>query len=133
LGEQAIEAIIDSVVGAMSSDGSSSQASSSDESSSEAGGMCPSPDKKKRAKFRKSTIADSWNDAQDGSQTGTKACPDCGNDVTVAPGEGPRDWDIDHQPKLKDRDWTGLTRPEQLDDFNTGTRLRCPGCNRSDN
>lgn len=81
--------------------------------------------------FRKPTVADAWDNAADGSAPGTKACPTCGKDVTVAPGQGARDWDIDHQPPWSTRDLSGKTRPEVLDDYNTGTRLECPSCNRS--
>jgi filamentous hemagglutinin len=77
--------------------------------------------------FRKQTVDNAWNSAADGSADGTKACPTCGKDVTVAPGQGPRDWDIDHQPDLADL----TTRKQVLDDYNTGTRLECPSCNRS--
>lgn len=38
-----------------------------------------------------------------------------------------RDWDIDHVPELGDNP----TRPEALDNYNSGTRLECPACNRS--
>lgn len=51
--------------------------------------------------FRRPTVQESWDNAEDGSEPGTKACPDCGKDVTVAPGQGRRDWDIDHQPEVE--------------------------------
>lgn len=80
--------------------------------------------------FRKQTVQDAWDNAANGSKPGTKACPTCGKDVEVAPGQGPRDWDIDHQPPWSQRDLDGMTRPEVLDDYNRGTRLECPSCNR---
>ncbi|WP_246182668.1 hemagglutinin repeat-containing protein [Pandoraea pneumonica] len=82
-------------------------------------------------RFRKKTIEDAWSDAPVGSNSSTKACPTCGKDVEVAPGNGPRDWDIDHQPPWSQRDHSEKTRKEILDNFNEGTRLECPGCNRS--
>jgi RHS repeat-associated protein len=80
--------------------------------------------------FRKGTIQDAWDNAAD-AQNGSKACPTCGKGVSVRPGQGPRDWDIDHQPPWSQRDHTGLTRKQILDDYNSGTRLECPHCNRS--
>nr|WP_082240002.1 HNH/ENDO VII family nuclease [Ralstonia pseudosolanacearum] len=81
--------------------------------------------------FRKKTVQDAWANAADGSTPGAKECPTCGKDVTVAPGQGRRDWDIDHQPPWSQRDLTGMTRSQVLDEYNKGTRLECPSCNRS--
>lgn len=81
--------------------------------------------------FRKKTVQDSWDNAANGSKPGTKACPTCGKDVEVAPGQGPRDWDVDHQPPWSQRDLDGMTRKDVLDEYNRGTRLECPSCNRS--
>ncbi len=81
--------------------------------------------------FRKQTVQDAWANAADGSEPGTKACPTCNKDVAVAPGQGKRDWDVDHQPPWSQRDLTGLTRQQILDEYNSGTRLECPSCNRS--
>ncbi|MFL9881514.1 hemagglutinin repeat-containing protein [Paraburkholderia agricolaris] len=81
--------------------------------------------------FRKQTIQDAWDKASDGSQPDTKACPTCGRDVAVAPGQGPRDWDVDHQPPWSTRDTSDMTRSEVIDEYNKDTRLECPGCNRS--
>jgi filamentous hemagglutinin len=78
----------------------------------------------------------------DGSTTATefaslgsdqKLISTCGKDVEVAPGQGRRDWDVDHQPKWKDRDLSGMDRKQVLDEYNKNVRLRCPSCNRSDN
>ncbi len=86
--------------------------------------------------FRKQTIQDAWDDAVDAAGGG-KTCPTCGKTVTVPPGEGtrttPRDWHGDHDPKWKDRDLSGMTRQEVLDEFNSDVRLRCPTCNVRDN
>jgi HNH/ENDO VII superfamily nuclease with conserved GHE residues len=82
--------------------------------------------------FRKGTVQGAWDNAEDG-QNGAKVCPTCGGEVKVAPGGGPRDWDVDHQPKWGDRDLSGLDRKGVLDNYNKGTRLRCPPCNRGDN
>jgi len=87
---------------------------------------------KRPTRARKKTLQDAWDDAEDG-EAGGKLCPDCGDEVNVPPGEGSRDWDLDHEPKWKDRDLEGLDRPGVLDEYNKGTRLRCPFCNRSDN
>ena len=81
--------------------------------------------------FRKQTVSDAWANAADGSAPDTKACPTCGKDVTVAPGQGRRDWDVDHQPPWSQRDLSGMTRQQILDEYNRGTRLECPSCNRS--
>jgi RHS repeat-associated protein len=83
--------------------------------------------------FRKGTVQDAWENAAAGAAAGSKACPTCAKDVTVAPGKGRRDWDVDHQPKWKDRQLDGLDRKGVLDLYNKDTRLRCPNCNRSDN
>lgn len=84
--------------------------------------------------FRKATVRNAWDSAAPGP-TGGKVCPTCGKEVQVPPGKGtakaPRDWDVDHQPPWATRDLTGKTRQEVLDDYNTGTRLECPSCNRS--
>ena len=90
------------------------------------------PDVTKRPSgFRKQTVQDAWDNAATGSAPGTKACPTCSKDVSVAPGQGRRDWDVDHQPPWSQRDLSGKTRSEVLDEYNQGTRLECPSCNRS--
>ncbi|WP_411269341.1 GH-E family nuclease [Phytopseudomonas dryadis] len=88
---------------------------------------------KRPSSFRKKTVQDSWDNAADSSKPGAKACPTCGKDVEVVPGQGRRDWDVDHQPKWKDRDLSGMDRKQVLDEYNKDVRLRCPSCNRSDN
>lgn len=57
-----------------------------------------------------------------------KACTTCGKDVEVAPEQGRRDWDVDHQPKWKDRDLNGMDRKQVSDEYNKDVRLRCPSC-----
>ncbi|MDX3775728.1 RHS repeat-associated core domain-containing protein [Chromatiaceae bacterium AAb-1] len=88
---------------------------------------------KRPSGFRKKTVQNAWDNAVDGSKSGSKACPTCGKDVDVAPGMGRRDWDVDHQPKWKDRELKGMDRKQVLDEYNKDVRLRCPSCNRSDN
>jgi hypothetical protein len=88
---------------------------------------------KRPRNFRKKTVQDAWDNAKPGKKPNQKACPTCDNEVEVPPGEGARDWDIDHDPKWKDRDLTGLDRKGVLDEYNRDVRLRCPHCNRSDN
>ncbi len=84
--------------------------------------------------FRKGTVQSAWDSAAEGP-TGDRLCPTCSRGVNVPPGKGtreaPRDWDVDHQPPWSTRDQAGKTRTEVLDDYNTGTRLECPTCNRS--
>jgi RHS repeat-associated protein len=88
---------------------------------------------KRPSSFRKQTVQDAWDNARTGSSAGTKVCSTCSKEVRVAPGQGRRDWDVDHQPKWKDRDTTGMDRKQVLDEYNKNIRLRCPTCNRSDN
>ena len=45
--------------------------------------------------FRKATIQRAWDEAEPGPNGG-RLCPTCGGEVTVAPGEGARDWHVDH-------------------------------------
>jgi hypothetical protein len=87
-----------------------------------------------RPSFRKGTIRDAWDNAEDGPNGG-KLCPTCGDEVNVEPGAGPRDWDIDHQPPWSLRipelsEDPGLTRGDVIDNYQEGTRLECPACNR---
>jgi hypothetical protein len=53
--------------------------------------------------------------------------------VQSKPGEKGKDWDNDHVVPWRDRDLTGKDRKGVLDEYNRDTRLRCVGCNRSDN
>jgi RHS repeat-associated protein len=90
-----------------------------------------------RPKFRNKTPRNAWNNAEDGPNGGKK-CPDCGKEVFGDPNKGeprggPDGWDVNHEPKVKDRDYDGKTRPEQIDDYQTGTDLKCRSCNRKDN
>jgi len=88
---------------------------------------------KRPSGFRKQTVQNAWDNAADGSKVGTKACPTCDKNVGVAPGQGRRDWDVDHQPKWKDRNLVDMDRKQVLDEYNRNIRLRCSTCNRSDN
>lgn len=86
-----------------------------------------------RSSFRQATIRAAWDDAAPGP-SGGRLCPDCGSERMVAPGEGPRDWDIDHIDHWTDREFPAdVTRKEVIDNYQEGTRLRCPSCNRADN
>lgn len=66
-------------------------------------------------------------------ESGGKLCPTCGNEVKSKPGEKNKDWDNDHSPPWRDRELSGKDRKGVLDEYNRDTRLRCVGCNRSDN
>jgi hypothetical protein len=94
----------------------------------------PSDVKKRPSGFRKKTVQDAWDNAAEGA-SGGKKCPTCQTEVSTPPEKGtreqPRDWDVDHQPPWKQRELSGKTRQEVLDDYNEGTRLECPSCNRS--
>ena len=80
--------------------------------------------------YRKKTLTDAWDAAADGPNGG-KLCPTCGSERKVPPHTGrPRDWDVSHRPSWSRRDHRGMTRKEVLDDYNKGTGLECPECNR---
>lgn len=90
----------------------------------------------KRGSFRKGTVKDSWDNANNGSKPNTKQCPTCKKDVEGNPHKkekrnGPNGWDMSHNPSWTKRDHTGMTRKEQLDDYNKGAPLECASCNRS--
>ncbi|WP_185247220.1 GH-E family nuclease [Chryseobacterium bernardetii] len=92
---------------------------------------------KRPSGFRKKTVENNWDDAENGTEDNTKKCPDCGVNVKGNPHKKEKrntdeGWDVDHQPKWKDRA-PKETRKEVLDDYNDRTRLRCRTCNRSDN
>jgi RHS repeat-associated protein len=87
---------------------------------------------KRPSRVRKGTEQDNWDKAKDGP-TGGKICPTCGKEVRSPPKTSNKDWQNDHDPKWKDRDLTGKARPQVLDEYNKGTRLRCTPCNVSDN
>ncbi|MDB5801459.1 MAG: hypothetical protein JWL63_2398 [Rhodocyclales bacterium] len=89
--------------------------------------------KKRPSRVRKGTEQGNWDNAEDGEQGG-KLCPTCGKEVKSRPGEKGKDWDNDHHPDpWRDRDLTDKDRKGVLDEYNRDTRLRCVGCNRSDN
>ena len=99
----------------------------------EASGTEGSKDVTKRpSRVRKGTEQSNWDNAEDG-ENGSKLCPTCGGEVNSKPGEKNKDWDNDHNPPWRDRDLSGKDRKGVLDEYNRDTRLRCIGCNRSDN
>jgi filamentous hemagglutinin len=59
-------------------------------------------------------------------------CPTCGDEVVVPPRpRTPRDWDIDHVESWTNREFPpNVTRQQVLDNYQQGTRLECPSCNR---
>ena len=87
---------------------------------------------KRPSRVRKGTEQANWDNAADG-ENGGKVCPTCGGEVNSKPGEKNKDWDNDHNPPWRDRDLSGKDRKGVLDEYNRDTRLRCVGCNRSDN
>ncbi|WP_335872617.1 DNRLRE domain-containing protein [Bacillus sp. 2205SS5-2] len=83
-----------------------------------------------RGGFRKSTVHNAWDNAKDGPKGG-KLCPTCEKEIFVPPFSGKkRDWDVDHTPAWTNRTFLNPTRKEVLDDYQKGTRLECPSCNR---
>lgn len=62
-----------------------------------------------------------------------KVCPTCKNEVQVKPNSGlKQDLNVDHTPAWTNRQFpTGITRKEVLNNYQKGTRLECPTCNRS--
>ena len=108
--------------------------SKKDDGEKKAGDSKKSPDATKRpSRVRKGTEQANWDNAEDGQEEGTKVCSTCDKEVKSKPGEKDKDWDNDHIPGWNTRDLKGLDRKGVLDDYNTGTRLRCVHCNRSDN
>ncbi len=85
-----------------------------------------------RSSFRNGTVQDAWDNATDGP-TGGKLCPTCGGEVSVAPGTGNRDWDVSHNPSWTNREFDAnvTTRQDVIDNYQQGTSLECPSCNRS--
>ena len=83
-----------------------------------------------RSKFRAETLEDCWDDAVDGPNGG-KLCPTCGVEVFAEPGMRPRDWDVSHLPSWTNRKFAPtVTRAKVIDNYQEGTFLECPGCNR---
>jgi hypothetical protein len=109
--------------------------SASEEKNDEAADQIKKEEKdvtKRPSRVRKGTEKANWDNAADG-EAGGKICPDCGDEVNSLPGTKNKDWDNDHIPPWRSRDLTGRDRKGVLDEYNDGTRLRCVGCNRSDN
>jgi hypothetical protein len=83
-----------------------------------------------RSSFRKGTVQKAWDNAESGPNGG-RLCTTCGKEVNGAPGQGPRDWDVNHDPAWTNRSFEpGVTRPEVRDNYQDGTWLECPSCNR---
>ena len=84
---------------------------------------------KRPSSFRKSTLDSAWESAENG-RNGGKLCPECGQEVNVKPGTGPRDWHADHILAWIKRNLSAITtRKGVLDEYNEGIRLLCPTCN----
>lgn len=85
-----------------------------------------------RSSFRDDTIESAWKNAEAGP-SGGRLCPSCGVEVKVAPKTGlPRDWDVSHNPSWTNRDFDPKgPRSDVIDDYQKGTSLECPSCNRS--
>lgn len=85
-----------------------------------------------RGSWRKGTVDGAWDSAAPGP-TGGRACPTCGTEVKVPPRSGkPRDWDINHDPAWTKREFPPeVSRKEVLDNYQKGTWLECPTCNRA--
>jgi hypothetical protein len=84
-----------------------------------------------RGSFRVKTVQDAWDNAEPGPNGG-RLCPTCKSEVTVAPRTGPRDWDISHNPSWTNREFPmNVARKEALDNYQQGTSLECPSCNRA--
>lgn len=82
--------------------------------------------------FRQGTLQNAWDEAPVGANGG-RVCTSCGAEMEVPPNSGiPRDWDASHNPSWSNREFPAdVTRPQVLDNYNTGVGLECPGCNRS--
>lgn len=86
--------------------------------------------------FRKKTIKDAWDNAEEGSKPNTKKCPTCNKDVRGNPHKDERrnttdGWDVSHFPSWNNREKNYKNRKELLNDYNHGTSLECIHCNRS--
>lgn len=90
-----------------------------------------------RGGFRAATEDAAWEEAAEGP-SGGRMCPtqgpNCVGEVMVpprTPGQA-RDWDVSHNPSWTNRRFApDVTRAEVLDDYQQGTSLECPACNRS--
>ncbi len=84
-----------------------------------------------RGTFRVATLEDAWNSAAPGPNGG-KLCPTCPTEVFVHPRSvAARDWDVSHMPSWTNREFRiDVTREEVIDNYQEGTFLECPQCNR---
>jgi RHS repeat-associated protein len=85
-----------------------------------------------RSSFRLGTLRKNWENASPGP-TGGRLCPTCGKEVNVPPNSGlPRDWDVSHNPSWTNRTFPpDASRQDVIDNYQQGTSLECPSCNRS--
>ncbi len=86
-----------------------------------------------RSSFRRSTLRGTWESAAPGP-SGGRLCAVCNEvEVLVPPLAGQRrDWDMGHFPSWTNRMFVvGVTRGQVIENYQAGTRVECPGCNRS--
>ncbi|MDF4024661.1 RHS repeat-associated core domain-containing protein [Luteibacter sp. PPL201] len=85
-----------------------------------------------RSSFRDATVRAAWREAEEGPNGG-RLCPTCSKEVMVPPKSGVnRDWDVSHYPSWSNRSFPpGTPRPDIIDNYQEGTSLECPACNRS--
>ncbi|GAA1972074.1 hypothetical protein GCM10009718_04870 [Isoptericola halotolerans] len=118
----------------MAADGVKGLSKSTDAARTTANGTNAAGKTTARGKFRKATLQNAWDQAEDGS-TGGKLCPSCRAEVKVPPNSGARrDWDASHNPSWTNRTFPGdASRRDVLDNdnYNDGVSLEFPGCNRS--
>lgn len=84
-----------------------------------------------RGYWRKASLQQAWEGAVPGPTNG-RLCPTCGTEVHASPQSGlPRDWDMSHTPSWTKRRFPQfVTRKQVLDNYQQGTWLECPHCNR---
>jgi RHS repeat-associated protein len=85
-----------------------------------------------RGYWRKASLQQAWEGAVPGPTNG-RLCPTCGTEVHASPQSGlPRDWDMSHTPSWTKRRFPQfVTRKQVLDNYQQGTWLECPHCNRA--
>ena len=85
-----------------------------------------------RGSWRKATLQAAWENAKPGP-TGGRLCPTCGCEVKVPPfGGRMRDWDVNHSPPWTKRLFDDYAaRRGVLENYQLGTWLECPHCNRA--
>ena len=85
-----------------------------------------------RGSNRVNTLNEVWDNAKTGPKGG-KLCPSCGTELMVSPKGGrPLDWQLSHNPSWSNRTFpAGTTRPDVLNNYQTGTQLECRPCNEA--